>query len=327
LSLLFINFTLPIIPFSEGKGKRCCDFFPKKEIFARISGKLYNKAKSRCIQLKELSETILTQLIQPRPAKSHKGTFGRVLLIGGNQQFGGAIIMSALAAVASGAGLTTVVTAPQNLSALHNHCLEAMVIDWHETTAIVEAIKAADVVLIGPGLGTDETAVQLLKLAIAQQQRAQWLVIDGSAITLMAQLKLKLPYPQQTIFTPHQMEWQRLVQLPISQQNDANNLQAQQTLSAFVVLKSHRTVVYTLDTVYRNPIGTPAMATGGMGDTLAGMISGFLAQFSDKKAALLGAVYLHSYIGEALAQKHYVVLPTALSQEIPTFMKHFETLS
>lgn len=93
------------------------------------------------------------------------------------------------------------------------------------------------------------------------------------------------------------------------------------------MLKSHRTEIYTTNEQYRNPLGTPAMATGGMGDTLAGMITGFLAQFPDKEAAICAAVYLHSQIGEELGKKRYVVLPTEISQQIPRFMKLAENIN
>ncbi|MGK0551178.1 NAD(P)H-hydrate dehydratase [Enterococcus faecalis] len=274
--------------------------------------------------MKELTDLTLTQLIQPRSADSHKGTFGRALLIGGNQQYGGAIMMSTLATVAVGAGLTTVVTTSENHIPLHVHCPEAMVLDCKDIQAITAAIKKSDVLLIGPGLGTDQTAITLLKLVFTHQRPDQWLVVDGSAITLVARLKLELPHPAVTIFTPHQMEWERLAQLPIAEQTSDKNQQVQQKLGVYVVLKSHRTEVYTLDECYKNPLGTPAMATGGMGDTLAGMIVGFLAQFPDKIAALLSAVYLHSYIGEQLALYQYVVLPTAIIRHIPVYMKQFE---
>lgn len=274
--------------------------------------------------MKELSETLVTQLIQPRPAISHKGTFGRVLLIGGNQTFGGAIIMSTLAAVYSGAGLTTVATEKENHGPIHVHCPEAMVIDWKDDASVLAALQIATVILIGPGLGTEPQGLHLLELVLKNQQENQWLIIDGSGITLFAQHHLTLPYPETTVFTPHQMEWQRLAGLSLEEQTDERNLSVQQQLKATVVLKSHRTTIYTLRDCYRNPLGTPAMATGGTGDTLAGMIAGFLAQFPDKELALLGAVFLHSYIAEELAKDQYVVLPTQISQKIPFYMNLFK---
>ncbi|MBM7690123.1 NAD(P)H-hydrate dehydratase [Enterococcus ureilyticus] len=277
--------------------------------------------------MKDLTRDDLTAVIQPRPQESHKGTFGRAVLVGGNATYGGAIIMSTEAAVRTGTGLVSVITAKHNHSALHARLPEAMVLDWTLTRAVSELLGTATVLLIGPGLGLDSHSQQLLQLVLQQQTSTQWLVIDGSAISLFAQSDSHLNYPEHIVFTPHQMEWQRLSGLKLTHQTIDNNQAAQKKLGATIVLKSHRTEIYTTNEQYRNPLGTPAMATGGMGDTLAGMITGFLAQFPDKEAAICAAVYLHSQIGEELGKKRYVVLPTEISQQIPRFMKLAENIN
>lgn len=274
--------------------------------------------------MNEMSEELLHSVIKKRPELSHKGTFGRVVLIGGNERYGGAIIMSAEAAVNSGAGLVTVVTAEKNHAPLHARLPEVMVIDWLQIQDIQAVLAEADVILIGPGLGLSEHSHTLLQLVIQEQQAKHWLVIDGSGITLFAKYHYQLAYPQQAVFTPHQMEWQRLSGLTIPNQTVKNNQTAQKTLDSHLVLKSHRTTIYTFNDYFVNPLGNPGMATGGMGDTLAGMITGFLAQFDAKKDALCAAVYLHSLIGDVLGQDHYVVLPTEISKQIPYYMKRFE---
>ena len=274
--------------------------------------------------MKELSQENLTAVIQARPQDSHKGSFGRSVLIGGNETYGGAIIMSAEACVKAGCGLTSVITAEKNHTALHVRLPEAMVLDWTISQAFSDLINTADVILIGPGLGLTTHSQQILAKVLQQQQSSQWLVIDGSAITLFAQNNYSLNYPKQVVFTPHQIEWQRLSGLEIIEQTVANNQAIQKQLGATIILKSHRTEIYTASSHYRNPLGTPAMATGGMGDTLAGMVTGFLAQFQDKEAALCAAVYLHSFIGEALGKEKYVVLPTEISKNLPYYMKQAE---
>ncbi len=157
-----------------------------------------------------LTTQILTDVIVPRPLDSHKGTFGRVLLIGGNHQFGGAIIMATQAAVASGAGLVTVATDPSNRTALLTRLPEAMTIDYHHDDLVMQQLSSADVVVIGPGLGTDAIALHLLQLTLRLIQPQQRLIIDGSALTLLAEHQLPVNH-QQTVYTPHQMEWQRSV--------------------------------------------------------------------------------------------------------------------
>ncbi|MBX8937013.1 NAD(P)H-hydrate dehydratase [Enterococcus gilvus] len=274
----------------------------------------------------QLNEEILHKVITKRPEISHKGTFGRVVLIGGNQQYGGAIIMSAEACIKSGAGLTTVVTAEKNHSALHARLPEAMVLAFWETTMIYQVLEKADVVLIGPGLGLDKTALTLLKGVLKSQKEQQWLVIDGSAISLFSEYNLTLKHPEQTVFTPHQAEWERLSGLSFIQQTDENNRAKQALLGAKIVLKSHRTTIYDeAIAYYQNPLGNPGMATGGTGDTLAGMITGFLAQFKKNIDTIGAAVYLHSLIGDELAKDHYVVLPTSISEALPRYMKKYAT--
>ena len=262
----------------------------------------------------QLNEEILHKVITKRPEISHKGTFGRVALIGGNQQYGGAIIMSAEACIKSGAGLTTVITAEKNHAPLHTRLPEAMVLDFSELKTIYQILKKADVILIGPGLGLEKEALTLLKWVLKNQQEQQWLVIDGSAITLFSDYSLSLKSPEQTVFTPHLAEWERLSGLKFVDQTDENNRAKQALLGAKIVLKSHRTTIYD-----------EGMATGGTGDTLAGMITGFLAQFEKNTDTIAAAVYLHSLIGDTLAKDNYVVLPTLISEALPRYMKKFAT--
>lgn len=267
--------------------------------------------------------TILTQTIRKRPPISHKGTYGRIVLIGGAAQYGGAIMMAAEAAVRSGAGLTTVICDSAVHTALHSRLPEAMCLAF--SSKEIEAVcQAADVLVIGPGLGLSDQSRALLFQVLHQQLPDQWLVIDGSAITLFSEGGLFLRYPEHTVFTPHQMEWQRLSSIALTEQTPTKNQAAAKHLGAYVVVKSHRSALYFDTQYFRNAYGSPAMATGGMGDTLAGIIGGFLAQFPRTFTTVAAAIVIHSYIGEELAKTRYVVLPTELSRQLPFYMKKFE---
>ncbi len=275
--------------------------------------------------MNHLTDDILTNVITIRPDNSHKGTFGRAILFGGNKQYGGAIMMSAEACINSGAGLTTVITAEKNHAPLHARLPEAMVADFSDTELVADLVKSANVLLIGPGLGLSVTVLSILKQLLKAQQENQWFIIDGSAITLFASHQLTLRYPEKVVFTPHQMEWERLSGLDIADQTPENNQEKQKKLGATIVLKSHRTEIYDGEKIWRNTVGNAAMATGGMGDTLAGMIAGFIAQFGGSSETIGAAVYLHSKIGDDLAAEHYVVLPTSISHEISRYMKKYAT--
>ncbi|MGF2384105.1 NAD(P)H-hydrate dehydratase [Lentilactobacillus otakiensis] len=271
----------------------------------------------------KITKTILTDVIRKRPANSFKGTYGKIALIGGSRNFGGAIIMASLAAVYSGAGLVTTITDPSNQTSLHDWLPEAMFVDWDQFEQAEPIIKAADVVVIGPGLGTDNHAFDILTKVFGLAHKDQKLVIDGSALTLLASNNLSLPKDSTNILTPHQMEWQRVSGIKIADQTPDTNQAAVQKLNAITVVKSHRTQVYADGQIFENTGGTPAQATGGMGDTLAGMVGGFIAQFSDTPKAVLAAVYSHSAIADKLAEKQYVVLPHQISESLPKFMhKH-----
>lgn len=274
--------------------------------------------------MKKLTDQILHEVIQPRPDHSFKGTFGKVTLVGGNRNFGGAIIMASTAAVCAGAGLVTTCTDPSNSGALHAQLPEAMFADFTADQQVADLVKAATTVVVGPGLGDDEVSLHILKNVFANVSSQQNLVIDGSAITLMAREKLTQPQAN-VIYTPHEMEWQRLSGIKIGEQTVENNQAAQSKLNATVVLKKHHTEIYTSDEVYQLPIGTPAQAVGGMGDTLAGMVGGFTAEFKDQDVkAVLAAVYAHSAIADKIAENQYIVLPHQISRALPSFMKKME---
>lgn len=279
--------------------------------------------------MKIIDEDLASKVVRPRPGKSHKGSYGRILLIGGSKQYGGAIIMAAEGAVMAGAGLTTVATDPSNVTALRTRLPEAMAIDLY-SPLLFDQVAKNDVIVLGPGLGTDERAKAIFTKVLETVGEKQTLLIDARGLTLLAenpalidQIKAGL-----VVLTPHQMEWQRLSGIKIADQKDSENLKLLASLfsekikNAILVLKSHRTRVYDLaGDAYQNSAGNPGMATGGMGDTLAGITGAFLAQFGPRLDSVLAAVYCHSLAGDDLYQDNYLVLPTKISEHLPQVMK------
>ncbi|MEX2783696.1 NAD(P)H-hydrate dehydratase [Streptococcus sp. H49] len=272
-----------------------------------------------------IDRSFAEEVVQPRPLKSHKGTFGRVLLVGGNPPYSGAVIMAACACVNSGAGLVSVATDQNTISALHSQLPEAMAFTMADEEQLQQELLRADVVLIGPGLGEDYLARCSLEKVLNGIGPQQTLIIDGSALNLLAEKEDYKFLPQKLILTPHQKEWERLSGLAVEKQTPNENRAALAHFPSQTVLvaKSHQTVIYGPDSqVGELTVGGPYQATGGMGDTLAGMIAGFAAQFSVSSfAAAAAAAYLHSAIADQLSQTAYVVLPTRISQELPGAMK------
>lgn len=280
----------------------------------------------------EITEAILKKVITKRSSDTHKGDYGRILLIGGGENYGGAIIMSTSGAVNSGAGLTAVATHPVNLTALHARLPEAMFIDWRDAK-LANLIKNMGVVVCGPGLGMSDLAKQIMVILRRCTSEKQTVVLDASALDLISQDKSLLPTNAgHLILTPHQMEWQRLSQIRIPFQTDSANIDALNQLipdsNAMLVLKSNHTHIYDgKGQVFVNPLGNPGMATGGMGDTLAGIIGGFVAQFGPSVDTVLAAVYIHSLAGDLINKDNYVVKPTEVSKVLPKLMKKYSELS
>ena len=279
--------------------------------------------------MEKLTNEILKQVIQPRPLKSHKGTFGKVLIIAGSQNYTGAALMATKAAVYTGAGLVTLATDPHNFTSVHAVLPEAMVVDLRDQTAVLQLAQTMNVIAMGPGLRPTLANTALLQRIINAATASQSLIMDATALNLWSQQSLTMTTnAQKIVLTPHAVEWQRLSQLALSTQQPSANLQCLRQKApkqTVLVLKGAPTEIYDNQTgqIFQNTAGTAAMATGGTGDTLTGMIAGFLAQFSVQTATILAAAYLHSYIAEQLAQKYYVVLPTQLSEAIPYWMHYF----
>ena len=275
-----------------------------------------------------ITEDILTKVIKKRPSNSHKGNYGRVLLIGGSENYGGAIIMAAEAALNSGAGLISVATHAVNLDALHARNPEVMFIDWRDRN-LVNLMKKMDVIVCGPGLGSGTFALQLMSTICQNISQNQILILDASALDMISQdAKLIPTQVGLVVITPHQMEWQRLSQIRIPYQTDSANLNALKkifpTQNAVLVLKSNHTHIYTkANQIFVNPLGNPGMATGGMGDTLAGIIGGFTAQFGNNLDSVLAAVFIHSLAGDKIAENNYVVRPTEISAMLPQLMSQY----
>lgn len=272
--------------------------------------------------MQKITKELIQNWIPVREKQSYKGQFGRILCVGGNEKMGGAIILSATAALYSGAGLVTVASALENVHALHAHVPEAMFINMYDLEELKNIVPTMDNIVIGPGLGRDDRAVNVCRTIYEASTHNQIIIVDGDAISVHVNNQLNTPSAH-LIFTPHLGEWETLSGLSPIEENTEKNKLIRAELDATVVLKKDRTQIYFEENVWENTTGNPSMATGGMGDTLTGMIAGFLGQFKQKQYAILSAVYLHSYIGDALSKTYYVTLPSKLIQEIPLTMKSF----
>jgi ADP-dependent NAD(P)H-hydrate dehydratase / NAD(P)H-hydrate epimerase len=239
------------------------------------------------------------ELLAPRPRSGHKGTFGHVLVIGGSPGKTGAPSMSGMAALRAGAGLVTVGSSLEALPQIASHAPEIMTadVDAH----LDELIHGKTVIAIGPGLGRDERAANLVRRVAGF---AGPMVMDADS------LYAELPDVRggTRVLTPHPGEMAHLTGRSIAdvQKDRIGTARGFATSHGVtLLLKGQRTLIAFPDgRVWINPTGTPALGTGGTGDVLTGLIAGFLAQFPRQPdQAVAAAVYLGGLAAEIGARE------------------------
>ena len=279
-------------------------------------------------QAMALDAAQIRQLLPVRPRFSHKGDYGRVLLVCGSVGFIGAAALAARAALRTGAGLITVATPRQVWPIVAAKLDEPMVMPMADdeagrlslqaAPALTQLLAKADACLIGPGLGRSE-ALDALVAALVGEARCP-VVLDADGINAMAGHIDRLREAAcPLILTPHDGEFLRLspgAALPpadFDARADRAMALARQ-LSAVVLLKGYRTAITDGTRLYRNETGNPGMATGGSGDVLAGMLVSLLGQGLAPLEAAAAAAWLHGAAGDRCAAERgeYGMTPSDL---------------
>ena len=267
-----------------------------------------------------------------RPENSNKGTFGRVLVIGGSPCMSGAAYFSAKAAYRTGAGLVHILTHEDNRIILQTQLPEAVLSTYSENSfnedTISEAIEKADVIVIGVGLGQSQLAKKLLSLCFSVADAP--IIADADALNIISkELALLDNLSVPLIITPHMMEMARLCHTDVSEvmANTVGFATAfAEKNSLICVLKDHETIVADgndSSRVYLNKSGNSGMSTGGSGDVLTGIIAALIAQgLPMYEAATLG-VYVHGLAGDAASDDlgEYSVMASDIIDHISTIIK------
>jgi NAD(P)H-hydrate epimerase len=269
----------------------------------QVPTEIYSQLASRCARL-ELEP--LLACLPPRPASSHKGSYGSVLIVGGDKGMAGAVAMAAEAALRCGAGLVRVATHAEHVPALVARTPEVMAHAVGTVQDLTPLIEQSDVLVVGPGLGQTPWSQQMLHAALASGKP---MVLDADGLNLLVRDGGVAEQRDNWVLTPHPGEAARLLSVTtadIQADRFASVQQLQQQYGGIIILKGNGSLIASDEQMLLSDYGNPGMASGGMGDVLSGVLGALLAQaeahgMSALESAAL-AVVLHGAAADMAAQ-------------------------
>ena len=277
-----------------------------------------------------VSDADIARWLPERPADTHKGDYGRLLLLCGAVGYTGAPALAAAAAVRSGAGLVFVGVPESVYPIVAAKLTEPIVFPLPDENgmlsaeaipAILERLKTADACLIGCGLGKSEGTSAVVRAVL--ENSICPVVLDADGINVLdGHIDVLRGAACPVVLTPHEGEFLRLGgSLEHGRVDGAVKLYRQ--TGATVLLKGHRTLICGDDGLYLNRCGNPGMATGGSGDVLAGIVVSLLGQGLNPTQAAAAAAWLHGTAGDlcALEIGQYGMLPTDLLRRVALLLR------
>lgn len=302
--------------------------YPKIGLYLYPSPYYVGKLKICDIGIPKLSEKKLVNPVEiidetvffdlpPRKPDTHKGSFGKVLVIAGSNDMAGAAALASKSAYRSGCGLVYVFTEEERKGIILSYVPEAIVYGYSSKSEIkiineklTDLIKKTDTILIGSGLEESRLSLDILKECINSEKP---LVIDAGALNLISKNKKLIKdlknRNKPSVLTPHLGEMARLTGKSVEEISDDLIRTAKKFASSnkiILCLKSARTVIaFPNEKIYLNIIGNNGMATAGSGDVLAGTIASQLAEYGENytEQAVCKAVYIHSRAGDRALEK------------------------
>ncbi len=260
----------------------------------------------------------IDHILKPRKNFSHKGTYGHALIVAGAKETMGAALLCAEACLHTGAGLTTAYIPESGLTALNSRSPEVMAI-FSRDELIGSNFHKYSSVAMGPGLGTSGETMDLLEDLLSRMKVP--LVIDADGLNLLASKpSLFDKIPALTILTPHKNEFDRLFGEHRSWWDRVETAREKASTHKVIILlkNQYSFIILPEGEVLINPTGNPAMASGGMGDILTGMIAAFLAQGYQPGDSVVLACYLHGLAGDELRATGMKCIPPGyLVKKIP----------
>ncbi len=278
----------------------------------------------------ELTHTDVRNILPDRNPQSHKGDFGKVLLLCGSRGYTGAAALAAMGALRCGAGLVYL-GVPESIYAIEAVKLnEPVVFPLPEENGmlsvkaldrILELLPKMDAVLMGCGMGCSKETFQIVEKVL--DAFSGTVVLDADGINVLAgHIDVLRGRTGTTILTPHLVEFQRIGGVLTDDRTESAKAFAKET-KTIVLLKGHGTVITDGDRCYINPTGNPGMAVGGSGDVLSGMIVSLLGQgISPLEAAACGT-WLHGAAGDICAAEkgQYGMIPSDMLEVLPRLLK------
>ena len=267
-------------------------------------------------------ESYSNKLIK-RKIYGHKGDYGRAVLVAGSIGYLGAARLATESCIRSGAGLITLITSSEGRKLLSGSLIEGMLATLEDNEKVKYLVSKADAVAFGPGIKEDEESMKLLEEIIIDSPSS--IIIDAGGINLLSKNKKCLcSVKDKVILTPHPGEMARLIGKDISYV-EKNRIECSRAFAkqykCIVLLKGYNTVITDGKDVFINKTGNSKMASGGMGDTLTGIITALVAQgYSSMDATLLGA-YIHGLAAEYSARDRYSIIARDLIESIPFVME------
>jgi NAD(P)H-hydrate epimerase len=250
----------------------------------------------------DFASRLIRQCCLPKRHRcAHKGNYGHVLVVGGDAGFTGAIRLAAEASLRIGAGLVSIATRKIHSSFINIGRPELMCYGIEKSDELIPLLAKASVVVIGPGLGQSQWAKALFAQVVTCKKP---LLIDADGLNILAN---NLMHHDDWVLTPHPGEAARLLScstIEIADNRFEAVSQLQKKFGGVAVLKGAGTLINNGKETLVSTTGNPGMASGGMGDTLAGMIAGLIAQNMALDVAAWSAVYLHGKAADLCAREN-----------------------
>lgn len=282
------------------------------------------------MKVKQLTHQQVLSILPDRSADTHKGCFGRILLLCGSRRYTGAAALAAMGALRTGAGLVYLAVPESIYTITATKLTEPIILPLPDmngafSTGSLADIRACmdrkDAVLIGPGIGLSAGAEQAVCTVLEEYTGP--VVLDADGITLASAHKdILRGRTAPTILTPHSGEFQRIAGPMVGSKMDCAAALARE-LGVIILLKGQGTAITDGTNGYINPTGNPGMATGGSGDVLAGMITALIGQGIEPLEATACAAWLHGAAGDICANElgQYALLPSDMLNALPRLLK------